>query len=137
MKKLLLIALTLLSFSLFAQETTENSSSFTYLSAPIHKIYEHKDGYMVLYTKNNNDIGELLLPKKWFLQNTDSEYKAFLRGISKNLQPYVAVGYKDGSPSVVFVNAPIQKNDPVWKMLPSTTKISDKFNSISAIDFSL
>ena len=71
MKKLLLIALTLLSFSLFAQETTENSSSFTYLSAPIHKIYEHKDGYMVLYTKNNNDIGLAEWLKE--LSNTEEE----------------------------------------------------------------
>lgn len=137
MKRLLLIVLALLSFSLFAQETTKDSSEFTYLSAPIHKIYEHKDGYMVLYTKNNNDIAELLLPKQWFLPNTSSEYKAYLRGMPKTVNPYVVVGYKNGSPSVVFVNAPIRKNDPIWKMLPSTTQVSDKFSNISSIDFSL
>ena len=128
MKKLfLLLALvTSISFSAFAAENKNggNSSSISYYNVPILKIYDGKDGYVVIYQKNKTGVGTTVIPKKWLEGNPDNPRKLKLRKLEKGLlEPFMTVVKKDGQFLRVILTLPMSKQNSIWGVLDQNQRL--------------
>lgn len=131
MKKLFLCLFALLfSLSLFAQtaesEQSSEEESFYYINVPVLRVFDHKDAYVVHYQKGSMGVGEVFVPKEWFV--TSEKNKSRVRPLAKGLEPYMTVVYLNGSFLKVFLNMPTDRRNTYWSILSKDIDISSKLN---------
>lgn len=127
MKKLIIIFLvSLLCFSLYAQQETEEQDLF-YINVPIVRVYDHIDAYVVHYLKGNMSVGQVFVPKVWF--NTQETNKSRLRPLAKGVEPYMTVIYEAGTFQKVYINMPINRRHSSWKILSRNIDVASKMNT--------
>ena len=127
MKKLIIIFLvTLLCFSLYAQQEAEEQDLF-YINVPIVRVYDHIDAYVVHYLKGNMSVGQVFVPKVWF--NTQEVNKSRLRPLAKGVEPYMTVIYESGTFQKVYINMPINRRHSSWKILSRNIDVASKMNT--------
>lgn len=88
---------------LFAQEPAkaeavdikpENSSAYYYVNVPLEKVYRTGLGYMILYRKGANELGQAYLPVKWFEKSAGKGELIRMEGGKQ--WPYLSIYYKEG-----------------------------------------
>lgn len=97
------------------ERNEENWSSMTYVNVPIYKVFDSRDGYIVIYEKNKIGVGQTVIPKKWANGSPDSPRKLKMRGLpGGKLKSYMTVIKKDGEFHRVILTLPINRQDSVW-----------------------
>ncbi|MBR5867433.1 MAG: hypothetical protein IKZ04_05940 [Spirochaetaceae bacterium] len=126
MKKFLVLTLLLTLFAtgvVFAQESNEDKmSSLSYRNVNIHKILDHNDVYIVLYSKHGVGVGKVMIPKTWTKTNPK---KVQFRTLPKGLNPFMTVVYKDGEFHKVILTISNQKIDGIWAVANPYADIGD------------
>ena len=126
MKKFLVLTLLIAIFAtgvVFAQESNEDKmSSLSYRNVNIHKILDHNDVYIVLYSKHGVGVGKVMIPKTWTKTNPK---KVQFRTLPKGLNPFMTVVYKDGEFHKVILTISNQKIDGIWAVANPYADIGD------------
>ena len=126
MKKFLVLTLLVAIFTtgvVFAQENNEDKkSSLSYRNVSIHKILDHKDVYIVLYSKHGVGVGQVMIPKTWTKTNPK---KVQFRTLPKGLNPFMTIVYKDGEFHKVILTISNQKIDGIWAVANPYADIGD------------
>lgn len=99
----------------------DNVSDYTYYTAPIYKIMQSKDAYVIFYQQQNLSVATAVLPKSW--QKTGENKKLYFRNKAAGLDSYVTVFYKAGEFHHVVVTVNPDVRDPVWAVAPAGAKI--------------
>ncbi|MCH5295701.1 MAG: hypothetical protein J1F14_07395 [Treponema sp.] len=127
---LVLIAAVCMALPAFSQESEDskpfwdhgdNVSSISYHSVNIYKVLDQRDAFVVLFERDGLRVGKAVVPKKWAQENPR---KFVLRNKPKGLPSYMTVFYRDGEFSKVILTVSLNKQDPVWSILPNSTKLS-------------
>lgn len=100
----------------------DNVSNLMYKNFRIHRIYDQRDAYIVLYERQNLKVGTAVIPKKW-ASNTEGARKLYFRTLPKGLYPYMTVFQQDGEFYKVWIAAPLNRYDSLWAVAPSGMKV--------------
>lgn len=130
MKKILIIlaVFALLSASIFAADNTSASApertegkwtDISYVNVPVLKILEGKDGYAVIYQKNQTGVGNVVIPKKWGKGNAEQPRKLKFRAVKTSLGAYMTVVKDGGEFKRVILSIPMNKSNSIWGMVDS------------------
>jgi hypothetical protein len=113
---------------MWATETT--TSDLYYISVPVVRVLQHRDGYVVYYQKKGQGIGKTMIPKKWF---AGTERKASLGPLEGYMGSYMTVYYNKGEFQRVRLNLPSNPADTVWNGVYTDNNGAEAFN-IDTID---
>jgi hypothetical protein len=108
------------------EKDPEKWSDLYYITVPIEKIYPHTLGFMVLYRKNNTELGRLYIPDEWLNKAGGKGELIYLP--NDETWPYLVIYYKQGEFYRVRLFVKRNKNHSSWGVLPQGTNISDNFN---------
>ncbi|MBQ0002971.1 MAG: hypothetical protein KBT21_05495 [Treponema sp.] len=108
---LFLILTGLLSLPVFAQDT---KADISYMSAPIYKILDSTNHYVVMYGKYGAQIGTVTIPKKWAKWQKDTPRKLTIRELPRKMSPYITVVKKDNNFLKVMLTVPTDHNNRIW-----------------------
>jgi hypothetical protein len=108
---------TLISLGLFAlvvlSSVHADTSQFYPVRVDVVKIYQHSDGYGVVYRKGSVDTAIAYIPIKWFTPGGKAE---LITGEGP-AYPYMVVYYKDGKFDHVKLYVQASPKDPSWGIL--------------------
>ena len=85
----------------------------------LNKILEGKDGYAVIYQKNQTGVGNVVIPKKWGKGNADQPRKLKFRAVKTSLGAYMTVVKDGGEFKRVILSIPMNKSNSIWGMVDS------------------
>lgn len=133
MKKIaVLIAGLTVGFSLFAQENASNDGEYFYQNMPLEKIYQYRDGYILIYRSGINSLAKAYIPMEWFdVGNKKAELIWLPQGRSS--WPYLMVFYKGGEFSHVRLYAHTNLNSGTWGRVPQNVNLDRYFEGIEKI----
>ncbi|MBP5402869.1 MAG: hypothetical protein J6Y36_06910 [Treponema sp.] len=105
----------LLALPMFAQEKENKyNANITYQSAPIYKILDSTDYYVVLYGKYGAKLGIATIPKKWAKWQKDTPRKLTIRELPRKMSAYITIVKKDNKFLKVMLTIPTAKTNPIW-----------------------
>lgn len=107
------------------------TADITYQTAPIYKILDSSDYYVVLYGKYGAKIGTVTVPKKWAKWQKDTPRKLSVRDLPPKMQPFITVVQKDGEFNKVILTVPVSKANKVWGMANNDKIDTSEKDSIS------
>lgn len=117
-KGILFIVLSvLLTLPALAQDT---KADISYMSAPVYKILDSKNHYVVMYGKYGAQIGTVTIPKKWAKWQKDTPRKLTIRELPRKMSPYITVVKKDNNFLKVMLTIPTDRNNRVWGIADSS-----------------
>lgn len=128
MKKLFIIAVALIlagstfAFSQEYEKTEGQWANISYYNIPILKIFEAREGYVVIYQKNNVGTGSTVIPKAWAKGNEENPRKLKFRPTTGTLTPFMSVVKKDGEFLRVILTVPTRRTDAVWGVIEYRSK---------------
>ena len=124
MKKILIIftLFAVFSVSVFAQNTPVPTperhdgmwSDMSYQVAPVLKILEGRDGYVVIYQKNKIGAASTVIPKKWAKGTPEAPRKLKFRNTKNPNDAFMTVIKKNGEFSRVVLTIPMSKQNSIW-----------------------
>lgn len=126
MKKIFAIAILLSIFAAaaFAQnqdlshpKDESKWSDMSYATAPVMKILESKDCYVVIYQKRYAGTATTVIPKSWNAYKKGEPRKLKFRNIKNPNEAYLSVVKKGGEFQYVILNVPMKKNNNLWGIL--------------------
>ena len=133
MKKIFLITIL---FSLFtcAAAFAENKdlsypkdeskwSDISYQTAPVLKILEGKDCYVIIYQKKHSGTATTVIPKEWSAYKKNESRKLKFRDIKNPNDSYISVIKKGGEFHHVILSVPMKKNNNLWGILGLDAKV--------------
>ncbi len=106
----------LLALPVFAAPTSGGTTKadITYQIAPIYKILDSKDAYVVLYGKYGAKIGTVTIPKKWATWQKNEPRKLTIRELPPKLGPFITIVKKDNEFNKVMLTIPTSKTNKLW-----------------------
>ena len=132
MKKIFIIALLASFFTCAAfaenqdlsQPRDESKwSDITYVTAPVMKILESKDCYVVIYQKKYAGTATVTIPKSWNNFKKDTPRKLKFRSIKNPNQSFITVIKKGGEFHHVILSCPMQKNNSLWGIIANNLEV--------------
>ena len=126
MKKIFIIALlaSIFTCAVFAEnqdlshpKDESKWSDMTYVTAPVMKILESKDCYVVIYQKKYAGTATVTIPKSWNNFKKDTPRKLKFRSIKNPNQSFITVVKKGGEFHRVILSCPMQKNNSLWGII--------------------
>lgn len=124
-KSYFILLLFVLGIFLHAGETKE--AEMYYVNVPIVKVYQHNDGYYIVYRGRNFKTSEAFVPHKWF---SPKDGRGEVRKINTKISPYMSVFTKNGKFEFVKVSLPIDNpRHPIWGFLPNPSEYDGKFSN--------
>ncbi len=105
----------ILALPCVAQES--NKANITYQTAPIYKIFDSTDYYVVLYGKYGAKMGTVTIPKEWAKWQKDTPRKLSLRALPPKINPYITIVKKDNDFHKVILTIPLNKTDRLWGIM--------------------
>ena len=129
MKKMILTMLAIFIFATglsFAQIQETKESSLSDRNIPIYRVLDHKDVYIVLYSKHGVNVGKVMIPKRWY---TEKPKKLQIRRLDKGLDAFMTVVYKYGEFYKAILTTPNPKTGDVWAVAEAYTDIGDAANA--------
>lgn len=126
-KSILALALIAAAFSpFFAQEKKggRTKSELSYYSAPVYKILDSSNAYVVIYGKPHNKFGTVTIPKNWARNRPGEVKKLTVRDLPTKLNPYITVVKRSGDFEKVILTIPSNHNNHLWGRA-SETKVED------------
>ena len=128
MKKIFLIAVlaSLFTCALFAENQDLSHprdeskwSDMTYYTAPVLKVLEAKEYYVVIYQKKYAGSATVVIPKEWNSYKKDTPRKLKFRNIKNPNDSYITVVKKNGEFQNVILSIPMKKNNNLWGIVSS------------------
>ena len=92
-------------------------SDMTYVTAPVLKILESKDCYVVIYQKKYAGTATTVIPKSWNAYKKGEARKLKFRNIKNPNEAYLYVIKKGGEFQYIILNCPMKKNNNLWGVL--------------------
>ncbi len=88
----------LILFLLITGVAGAETSEFFVKTVPITRVYQHRLGYRIAYSKSDHTLGILYVPHEWFVREagTTDEPKAELVTGSGKAIPYFSVFWRNG-----------------------------------------
>lgn len=131
MKKLItMVAVALIAFAAFAVPTGSNDhndanwTDLSYIDAPVLKVLDSNEAFVVIYQKEKLGSASTIIPKKWIFGTKDAPRKLRLRFLGKGkLGPQLTVVKKAGEFKSVILTVPKSKGNPTWGVVPSGAKL--------------
>ena len=123
MKKIFIIALlaSIFTCAVFAEnqdlshpKDESKWSDMTYVTAPVMKILESKDCYVVIYQKKYAGTATVTIPKTWNNYKKDTARKLKFRNIKNPNESYLTVVKKGGEFYKIIISCPMKKNNSLW-----------------------
>lgn len=113
----------------------DNVSNITYTNLEIQRIYDQKDAYIVIYSKNHGvDIGHTVIPKSW-TDNSSGARKLNFREVPPGLNPYMTVITQNGEFLKVWLSVPVDRFNPIWAIAPHGTEVSGTDSETLQIEY--
>ncbi|MBR6341465.1 MAG: hypothetical protein IKR64_06160 [Treponema sp.] len=128
MKKLFIIALLASIFTCAAfaenqdlsyQKDESKWSDITYVTAPVLKVLEAKEYYVVIYQKKYAGTATVVVPKSWNAYKKDTPRKLKFRNIKNPDESFITVVKKGGEFQNVILSIPMKKNNNLWGVVTS------------------
>ena len=134
MKLALFAVLLVLVFSIappVEAQSRANESNYYYLSAPIEKIFVHREGYVITYLTSSRQVATLYVPHEWF---SDALGKAdmVLTGTGSTW-PRMTVYYQYGEFSHIRLTVRRDTSHPTWGVVPLYVDLSENFREVQEI----
>jgi hypothetical protein len=109
----------------------QDLSDLYYVTVPIEKVYPYRKGYVVVYRRGANRVGQAYIPFEWFRA---AEKKAGLIqiGYGKTM-PCMSIFYKEGKFHFVRLYVSRLKSHPTWGLIPSGVNIDDRFEGLEEL----
>ena len=137
MKKIFIIALlaSIFTCAVFAEnqdlshpKDESKWSDMTYVTAPVMKILESKDCYVVIYQKKYAGTATVTIPKSWNNFKKDTPRKLKFRNIKNPDDSFITVVSKGGEFHRVILSCPMKKNNKLWGIISNdlTVEGADK-----------
>ena len=132
MKKIFIIALlaSIFTCAVFAEnqdlshpKDESKWSDMTYVTAPVMKILESKDCYVVIYQKKYAGTATVTIPKSWNNFKKDTPRKLKFRSIKNPNQSFITVIKKGGEFHHVILSCPMQKNNSLWGIISNNLEV--------------
>ena len=132
MKKIFIIALlaSIVTCAAFAENQDLSQprdeskwSDMTYVTAPVMKILESKDCYVVIYQKKYAGTATVTIPKSWNNFKKDTPRKLKFRNIKNPNQSFITVVKKGGEFHRVILSCPMQKNNSLWGIIANNLEV--------------
>ena len=98
-------------------------SDMTYVTAPVMKILESKDCYVVIYQKKYAGTATVTIPKSWNNFKKDTPRKLKFRSIKNPNQSFITVIKKGGEFHHVILSCPMQKNNSLWGIISNNLEV--------------
>ena len=134
MKKIFLITIlfSLFTCAMFAEnqdlsypKDESKWSDMTYVTAPVLKVLEAKEYYVVIYQKKYAGTATTIIPKTWSAYNRNAPRKLKFRNIKNPNDAYISVIKKGGEFHHVILSVPMKKNNSLWGVVSSDKKVND------------
>jgi hypothetical protein len=128
MKKIFIIALLASIFTcaafaenqdLSVQKDESKWSDITYVTAPVLKVLEAKEYYVVIYQKKYAGTASVVIPKAWNNFSKDTPRKLKFRDIKNPNESYITVVKKADAFHRVILSMPMKKNNNLWGVVTS------------------
>ena len=133
MKKIIFLAVFLAVISpvfVFAQNNSQDDSSFYYVNLPIERIFPSNKGYVIFY-RTQTGIATVGIPNSWF---TMAAGKANLVNLAAGADwPSMSVFYIDGEISHIRLYVQRHKGHRTWGIVPQGTDLSRYFSDEDTI----
>ena len=110
----------------------ENISELYYINVPIEKVYPYRLGYVVLYRKGANNMGQAYIPHEWFRFGV-GKAQLFQLGDGPTW-PSMSVFYKEGAFYGVKLYVAKRTTHLTWGNIPSNVNIDNRFEGVESID---
>ena len=132
MKKIFIIALlaSIFTCAAFAENQDLSNpkdeskwSDMTYVTAPVMKILESKDCYVVIYQKKYAGTATVTIPKSWNNYKKDTPRKLKFRSIKNPNGAFITVIKKGGEFHHVILSCPMQKNNSLWGIIANNLEV--------------
>ena len=132
MKKIFIIALlaSIFTCAAFAEnqdlsrpKDESKWSDMTYVTAPVMKILESKDCYVVIYQKKYAGTATVTIPKSWNNYKKDTPRKLKFRNIKNPNASFITVIKKGGEFHHVILSCPMQKNNSLWGIIANNLEV--------------
>ena len=126
MKKIFIIALlaSIFTCAVFAEnqdlshpKDESKWSDMSYVTAPVMKILESKDCYVVIYQKKYAGTATVTIPKTWNNFKKDTPRKLKFRNIRNPNESYLTVVKKGGEFYKIIISCPMKKNNNLWGVI--------------------
>ena len=98
-------------------------SDITYVTAPVLKILEAKDCYVVIYQKKYAGTATVTIPKNWNSFKKDTPRKLKFRSIKDPNQSFITVVKKGGEFHHVILSCPMKKHNRLWGLVSNDLKV--------------
>ena len=98
-------------------------SDMTYITAPVMKILESKDCYVVIYQKKYAGTATVTIPKTWNSYQKNTARKLKFRSIKDPKQAFITVIKKGGEFHHVILSCPMQKNNSLWGIISNDLNV--------------
>ena len=132
MKKIFIIALlaSIFTCAAFAEnqdlsrpKDESKWSDMTYVTAPVMKILESKDCYVVIYQKKYAGTATVTIPKSWNNFKKDTPRKLKFRNIKNPDDSFITVVSKGGEFHRVILSCPMKKNNKLWGIISNDLNV--------------
>ena len=94
-------------------------SDFTYVTAPVLKVLEAKEYYVIIYQKKYAGTATTVIPKSWTQFKKDTPRKLKFRNIKNPGDSFITVVKKGGEFYKVILSIPMKKNNNLWGVVSS------------------
>ena len=93
----------------------------SYKNVTVYRVLDQKDAYIVMYAKGHREVGNVVVPKKWY---KSSPRKLAFRKLSTGMSPYMTVLYRNGEFEQVILTMPINRADSAWGVADSNVQVN-------------
>ncbi|MCR4900741.1 MAG: hypothetical protein K5907_08010 [Treponema sp.] len=134
MKKIFLIAVlaSIFTCAAFAQnqdlshpKDESKWSDISYVTAPVLKVLEAKEYYVVIYQKKYAGTASVVIPKSWTTFSKEQPRKLKFRNITNPDASFITVVKKADNFHRVILTIPMKKNNKLWGVVTSDKKIDN------------
>ena len=122
----------MLALPMMAEEAKggHQKADITYQTAPIYKVLDSKDFYVVLYGKYGAKIGTVTIPKKWATWQKDTPRKLSLRQLPSKMGAFMTLVKKDNEFHKVILTVPLDHTNRLWGIINDTKVDKSEKDSI-------
>lgn len=122
----------MLALPMMAEEANggHQKADITYQTAPIYKVLDSKDFYVVLYGKYGAKIGTVTIPKKWATWQKDTPRKLSLRQLPSKMGAFMTLVKKDNEFHKVILTVPLDHTNRLWGIINDTKVDKSEKDSI-------
>ena len=134
MKKLIIILVFLAVITpVFAQNSSDDSTTMYYINVPVERIYSCNEGYIVQYRTSTNRYSTIGIPNEWFV---GAAGKADIVRLPPGTNwPTMSVFFQDGEFSHVRLYVHRSRSHLTWGIIPQGTDVSRYFEDKDSFDF--